>query len=190
VRPLNKAAQALKAAVTDPVEFGLKVIDVVAERRERRVMPTDLYVPDDHWEARLHALLGSTWPCSAVQDFWQLWPRVMSLLEDRGLQVGRGAFGGWGDGEPGMTRAIWCSVTHSKPRRVIETGVARGVTSRFILEALERKGSGSLVSIDLPPQLKGELHDQIGAAVPPEVRGRWTYVRGSSRRRLPRGLRN
>jgi hypothetical protein len=188
VRPLNKAAQVLRATVTDPVEVGLKIIDVVAERREHRGMPSDLYLPEERWEARLHALLGSPWPCSAVEDFWQLWPRVMSLLETRGLQVGRGAFGGWGDGEPGMTRAIWCSVIHSKPRRVIETGVARGVTSRFILEALERNGSGSLLSIDLPPQLKAELHDQIGAAVPPEVRGQWTYVRGSSRRRLPRVL--
>jgi hypothetical protein len=188
LRPLNKASQVLRATVTDPVELGLKIIDVVAERREQRVMPSDLYFPEERWEARLHALLGSPWPCSAVEDFWQLWPRVMSLLEARGLQVGRGAFGGWGDGEPGMTRAIWCSVIHSKPRRVIETGVARGVTSRFILEALERNGSGSLLSIDLPPQLKAELHDQIGAAVPPECRGRWTYVRGSSRRRLPRVL--
>ena len=36
-------------------------------------------------------------------------------------------------------------------RKVVETGVAHGVTSRFILEALERNGRGFLWSIDLPP---------------------------------------
>jgi hypothetical protein len=189
VRPINKATQLLRATVSDPVELGLKVLDAVAERRERRVMSPDLYTPARDWEERLHAWLGFPWPCPAVEGFWELWPQVMSLLEARGLKVGRGAFGGWGDGEPGMTRAIWCLVLHSKPRHAIETGVARGITSRFVLEALERNRSGHLWSVDLPPQLKSELHDQIGAAVPSEKRSRWTYVRGSSRRRLPRLLR-
>ena len=47
----------------------------------------------------------------------------------------------------------------------METGVAHGVTSRVILEALERLGSGHPWSIDLPA-MDSALHDSIGIAVP------------------------
>jgi Methyltransferase domain len=67
---------------------------------------------------------------------------------------------------------------------VVETGVARGVSSAFILDALERNGTGRLWSIDLPP-VSPDWGNQTGIAVPPEVRHRWTYVRGAARRRLP-----
>jgi hypothetical protein len=60
-----------------------------------------------------------------------------------------------------------------------------GITTRFLLEALERNGTGQLWSIDLPPPLERELRGQIAIAVPASLRARWTYVRGSSRRRPP-----
>jgi len=65
--------------------------------------------------------------------------------------------------------------------------VARGVTTRIQLEALERNGEGRLWSIDLP-YLRSAWYDQTAVAVPPSSRSRWTYVRGSSRRRLPKLL--
>jgi predicted O-methyltransferase YrrM len=68
---------------------------------------------------------------------------------------------------------------------VVETGVARGFSSRFILEALERNGAGHLWSIDRPPLTKPDLHQQIGAAVGNGCHDRWSYIRGSSRCRLP-----
>jgi len=70
----------------------------------------------------------------------------------------------------------------------VETGVARGVSSRFILEALERNGGGRLWSIDQPPPLDPELNGQVGAAVNASCRRRCSYIHGSSRRRLPRLL--
>jgi predicted O-methyltransferase YrrM len=75
-----------------------------------------------------------------------------------------------------------------RPGKVVETGVARGVTTRFLLEALERNGSGRLWSIDLPPLIERGLRSQTAAAVPDSRRTRWQYVEGSSRRRLPRLL--
>jgi predicted O-methyltransferase YrrM len=69
--------------------------------------------------------------------------------------------------------------------RVLETGVARGLTTRAILEALERNGTGHLWSVDLPPLLEHDLSDETGAAVPARLYDRWTLVRGSSRRVLP-----
>jgi len=75
-------------------------------------------------------------------------------------------------------------MSHLKCETVVETGVAHGVTSRIILEAMIRNGRGHLWSIDLPP-LDRALREQVGVAVDPVMRDRWTYISGSSRRRLP-----
>lgn len=104
---------------------------------------------------------------------------------EAGVEPGRGAFAGWADGEPGLARAAWCVVRHLRPSTVVETGVARGVTSRVVLEALEANGDRQLWSVDLPPASAPRLHTQIGMVVSESVRHRWTYVRGSSRHRLP-----
>jgi Methyltransferase domain len=75
---------------------------------------------------------------------------------------------------------------HLRPVNVVETGVAHGLTSRFILEALETIGVGKLWSIDLPP-LNPTTRQEVGVAV--RQRGvpvdRWTYIAGTSRRGLP-----
>ncbi len=60
---------------------------------------------------------------------------------------------------------MWSSSPgHLRPKKVVETGVAHGVTSRFILEALKRSGDGYLWSIDLLP-LERVWRKQVGAAV-------------------------
>ena len=62
--------------------------------------------------------------------------------------------------------------------------MTHGVTSRFVLEALERNSKGHLCSIDRPP-IETEWQSQIGMVVDDKSRHRWTYIRGSSRQRLP-----
>lgn len=109
--------------------------------------------------------------------------QTVGSLASAGLSVGLATYGGWNDADPAMSEGIWCLVSHLRPRRVLETGVARGITSRVILEGLERNGEGHLWSIDLP-HLDTRLHDQIGAAVPEDFRACWTYLPGTSRRRL------
>jgi hypothetical protein len=88
-------------------------------------------------------------------------------------------------------------VRASKPKVVVETGVYRGVSSAFILAALCDNDFGRLFSIDLPagryvipgtdqvdssPLFRKE---QIGYAVPTEVRTRWTLRLGDVRSELP-----
>jgi hypothetical protein len=80
---------------------------------------------------------------------------------------------------------VWCAVMHAQPGVVIETGVAHGVTSRIVLEALRQNDRGHLWSIDLPHPLNHQLHTQTGAAVTDDCRARWSYLPGSSRQRLP-----
>jgi hypothetical protein len=181
-RVLRRSCALLTSVVEDPFEVLLKLEDRVAEWREP---PAGAYDVDDDWEERLHDLIGARWPCPERQEFDSVWADLMALLRSKGINVGRGAFGGWGDGDPAFARAGWCLTLHLRPAAVVETGVARGVTTRVILQALARNEVGRLWSVDLPPPRDRHLHDQIGAAVPEELRDRWTYVPGSSRRRLP-----
>jgi hypothetical protein len=111
----------------------------------------------------------------------------MHELQQHGIQPGPESFRDWNDGDAGFVRSIWCLIRHARPATVVETGVAHGVTSRFILEALERNDAGHLWSIDLPP-VERTWHGHVGIAVVGRPRQRWTYVKGTSRRRLPRLL--
>ena len=74
-----------------------------------------------------------------------------------------------------------------EPSVVIETGVAYGVSSAFILRALEENGHGTLHSVDLPP-LRREYERYWGIAVPDALKVRWKLHRGSSARVLPQLL--
>jgi hypothetical protein len=67
---------------------------------------------------------------------------------------------------------------------VLETGVAYGVTTAFVLQALAVNGRGKLVSVDLPP-LGPDADRYVGYLVPEELRGRWDLRRGISKRLLP-----
>jgi len=72
----------------------------------------------------------------------------------------------------------------TRPTTVVETGVAYGLTSAFILAALEMNGHGHLHSVDRPPWMP-DAEDFVGAAVPERLKDRWTVHRGSSKRVLP-----
>jgi predicted O-methyltransferase YrrM len=163
-------------------------LDRAVGRARRLITGADpqsyVYEADPEWERHLHERLGQPWPCAVAQEFDALWAQVKHTLEQQGLPMGRGTYGGWDDGDQGFARVVYCLARHLGARSVVETGVARGITSRVILEALARDGDGRLSSIDLPA-LDTAIHAEIAAAVPSELRGRWTYVNGTSRRRLP-----
>jgi hypothetical protein len=183
VRYLLKNPLAAVELIADPLDTWARIRDIYVDVRERRGLQCR-YVPDDHWEKRLHQHLETPSNCPFVSEFWSLWPKIIRELEDQGIKAGPLSFGNWNDGDAGLARAIWCLIRHRKPTRVVETGVAHGVTSRVILEALERNGDGHLWSIDLPPTEKA-LQEQIGVAVGDLFASRWSYLRGPSRRRLP-----
>lgn len=184
LRYIRKAPRIADYVASQPAEALLRIRAKIAELREKRGA-TFHYEVDRDWEPRLHEMLDVSWPCDAISEFRTLWPKVIDALAAKQLKIGVGAFGGFNDGEPEIVRAVYCLVRHLKPLKVVETGVARGVTSRFILEALERNDAGHLWSIDLPPPLDPELDAEVGQAVEGPCRRRWSYIRGSSRRRLP-----
>lgn len=71
-----------------------------------------------------------------------------------------------------------------KPEVVLETGVAYGISSAFILRALEENGLGTLHSVDLPP-LRREYERFWGIAVDKTLKKRWRVHRGASKQVLP-----
>src|SRR5262249_27177983 len=179
--------RAVTAIATEPLESWTTFQDRILARRQRRV-PSDLYHAEADWERLLHTLLGEPWPCPATSEFWGLWGEVIHELENKGIRVGPQSFvGGWNDGDAGFIRAIWCMSRHLRPCNVIETGVAHVVTFRFILEVLNLNRVVHLWTMDRPP-LNQKWHDQIGIAVGGRYPALWSYVRGSSRRQLPRIL--
>ena len=100
---------------------------------------------------------------------------------------------------------LYALVRAIRPLRIVETGTANGVSTTFLLTALERNGTGTLVSIDLPffdedgrlePVVEGtsiDLYDaspvppgkQPGWIVPDRLRVRWELRLGDARELLP-----
>jgi len=182
----SRTERFLRALVATPVEAVLFIPERLSMRYEYRPP----YEPEPEWEARLHHWLGAPWPCPSRAELEPIWRGIESELRVKGLQFGRQTYGEFSDAEMSLARAAWCAVLHQRPSVVIETGVARGVTSRIVIEALERNDRGHLWSIDLPHLFEKSLHAETGAAVPDSFRRRWTYIEGSSRRRLPSLLRS
>jgi hypothetical protein len=140
---------------------------------------------DEAWDEHLHGMLDAGWPCPQAQQVDDILADVGELLAARGLGYGRFTYGYYSDADTSLCRAAWCVTLHARPEVVIETGVAHGVTSRILLEALRQNDSGQLWSIDLPFPFDHRLHADTGVAVTDACRPRWTYLEGSSRQRLP-----
>lgn len=109
-----------------------------------------------------------------------------------------------GGGLPGPKDILlWLLIRLTKPNLVVETGVAQGVSTTFMLDALNRNGSGRLVSVDFPDSLalkqgKVELSSLSGFGatfiktglmpgwvVPQKLRGRWELILGPAQEVLP-----
>lgn len=172
----------LQAFFRAAVIEGPTVVDRVKVRAEgRRPEPkaSGRLTTSKDWLGELHRLLDVPWPCPMCERFAvEVWPSIRARTG--AAPQGRDAH----DGDASLAHAAWSVARHLAPAVVVETGVARGMTSAAILSALRSNRAGRLYSIDLPPLTRGWA-EQSGVAVEPELRTRWTYVRGSTRRRLP-----
>jgi predicted O-methyltransferase YrrM len=96
---------------------------------------------------------------------------------------------------------LYAIVRTLRPRVAVETGVANGFSTAFLLQALHENGDGHLHSIDLPREVgraydPGTFYEGEGRAgippgsepgwlIPTELRERWTLVLGRSQEELP-----
>lgn len=179
----QKVARLLRTAAGAPITVARALPGEFTQRHGKEQYLDGQVI--DNVDEQLHRLLGAPWPCPEGSRLDELMAEIRALFADRALGFGRNAYGWYSDADRLLCRSVWCAVLHTRPEVVIETGVARGITSRIVLEALTRNDLGHLWSIDLPFPFDSRLHAQTGAAVTDACRGRWSYLEGSSRQRLP-----
>jgi predicted O-methyltransferase YrrM len=94
---------------------------------------------------------------------------------------------GFHNGTATLGTLCYLACRYLRPRVVVETGVAYGVTSTYILAALKDNDYGELHSIDLPP-LALDAATHVGHFVPLELRPRWKLNLGPAKKLLPQVL--
>lgn len=84
---------------------------------------------------------------------------------------------------------LYYSILLQKPKIVVETGVSDGMSSIFILTALNNIGMGKLYSVDFPdvgmPKVYGK---EPGWIVPEQLKTKWDLLTGKSVNKLPKLL--
>lgn len=143
--------------------------------RSQRWAPRD-FLPEQETSASVHQLLGvHGCECHWISDVW-------ARLEASSAKAHSH------DASRSLVTAVCVAIEHVPASVVVETGVARGFTSFAALSALDRRDTGILSSIDLPPILAGWDPATYGSAVPGHLRKRWRLHRGSTRAVLPKVL--
>jgi hypothetical protein len=182
----QKIKHALQALAANPASVVRAVPGEIQQYRRRRESDPDLsYDVDQAWQEHLHGLLGATWPCPQAQQLDQIMADTHALLAARGLESGPETYGWYSDADTSLCRAVWCVTRHTRPEVAIETGVAHGVTSRVVLEALRHNDFGHLWSVDLPFPFDRRLRTETGVAITDSCRSRWSYLEGASSQCLP-----
>jgi predicted O-methyltransferase YrrM len=82
----------------------------------------------------------------------------------------------------------YAAIRAVRPKIVVETGVANGVSSAYLLLALRANSCGSLYSIGLDEKGFIPRGKSLGWVVPAELRSRWRILIGDSREILPKLL--
>jgi hypothetical protein len=188
LRPRTKAWRLVQLMASNRREFADRVRGI-AEVQYRKRFPTDVRYSPDPWHVvapTLNRALGGQAGARWDEDDAGF-ASAVERLQARLRELHDIPFASYHDADPVLHRLCYFVPRMLKPEVVVETGVALGVGTAFALAALERNGTGRLVSIDLPPL--GCEGDTVGAIVPPELRHRWTLHRGTSTRVLPEILR-
>ena len=101
-------------------------------------------------------------------------------MDDKRGSSGRRRFSSWGPSiGPTLGVILYAVCRKLRPATVVETGVASGVSSSYMLQSLEDNKSGALYSIDLPL-----WEAQSGWIIPDYLRHRWHLIVGQSSDRL------
>ncbi len=112
----------------------------------------------------------------------------------------------------GELRLLYLIVKQCEPSVFVETGVAHGSSSSFILQAMRENNKGHLHSIDIPPKevpadvattSKGRIHTmtdgqkhritdcyQVGDKIPEDLKNRWSITLGDAKEKLPQLLKD
>ena len=122
--------------------------------------------------------------------------RFLDHLKEKGFEY-----------QDGVHLILYAIVRAYKPEIVVETGVAQGISSAFILCAMHENGKGHLYSIDIPPYdaytkieegmihvledgQRHSIHEKypVGDFVPEYLKDMWTLILGDAKKELPKLL--
>lgn len=130
--------------------------------------------------------------------FQELTEKMSPMLARARVKTQRGwiSYGLISDHSSGDFGAVLYLIVRSlKPEIVVETGVANGESSAFILGAMETNKQGRLYSIDLPPKQEEIFDDKASYLMPPgkkvgwlvskSLRHRWTLILEPAEEALP-----
>ena len=109
---------------------------------------------------------------------------VEQAVRDGAAALSEGPFTADHNADFALARTAYMICRALRPKVMVETGVAYGVTTSFLLKAMALNDKGTLHSIDLPP-LGPQADDAVGRLIPEGLRGRWSLHRGQTRRVLP-----
>ncbi len=125
---------------------------------------------------------------------WERYNDFEKQLTDENKIIGAGGV------SKEMGIILYALVRILKPDVVLETGVASGISSAYILSALEENKKGKLISIDLPYQEDKQRflnyiqagvktfipkEEKPGWLIPEDLKKKWQLVLGRSSEKLP-----
>ena len=184
---MYKGSRLLTLLATQPREFYDRVLNFAEVRWERIFLKRPAYRPRQ-WEEVMQALgdgldaemdhLSREAPLAEIEAKLTLDIDKISSHAPYTLSYNANFM---------LARLCYIVCRALNPVTVLETGVAYGVTTAFILQALEVNGCGILHSVDLPP-LARDADRFAGILVPKALRHRWRLHRGVSKRVLPKLL--
>jgi hypothetical protein len=186
----SKLLRLLPLAISRPIEFYDRVatkFEFLANRIKDEGSLSGTYCPSpwDHVISRLEECLG---PGTGLAFAEPALAEIEREVEKRGkTNLGDAPFSLAHCSDLGLARFCYALVRAIKPEIALETGVAFGVTSAYILKALDVNQQGTLHSIDLPP-LGKDADKFVGILIPEYLRSRWQLHRGPTRRVLPKLL--
>jgi predicted O-methyltransferase YrrM len=184
----SKALRLLSLLPVRPLEFCDRVSAVLEVRSERLFNQTPTYSLID-WQVLLEQIeqkLGvPVKPFMLEPAFSEIEGAIEAGIAE--LRT-RAPFRLSHNADYSLARLYYLVCRALRPDVVLETGVGYGVSSAYILKALENNGGGVLHSIDLPP-LGHKADDFVGFLVPEPLKHRWQLHRGVSKRILPPLLR-
>lgn len=166
----------LALALRDPREFALRVRTLIEIRVDvlTRTPPDRSGWVEHATFLRAEDLIGRLPPPAFNREIEE---RLRVLAADPPFRTGHNA-------DRALAEACYALCRVRRPDLVVETGVALGVTTAYILAALAANGTGTLHSLDFPPFGPGAA-DAVGSVVPDRLRERWTLHRGPARDLLP-----
>jgi len=127
----------------------------------------------------LYKVLNISEPCTITTPKILVNPKLLWLEQEsmKLKEIGIWRKRGYDPVRKMLGRALYTIVKYTKPKIVVETGVAMGVSSTCILLAMEETGVGELISID--------KQSRAGEIIPNKLKEKWSFHVGYSYDILP-----